>query len=134
MDIPWGITLSAKLTLATPTPFNDIACYGATFPTGSGCTPIAATPGGNGKFLLGGKVFGYRDIDFQATKNFDLGYGMKLYGRFDLLNAFNFKNYTDVLTNWGSNGVLNSNPVMYNPTGNITFVPRTIKFTIGMKF
>ncbi|MFC5527658.1 TonB-dependent receptor domain-containing protein [Rhodanobacter ginsengisoli] len=134
IDIPWGITLSAKLTLATPIPHNDIACYGATYPTGSACTPIAATPGGNGKFLLGGKVFGYRDVDFQATKDFDIGYGMTLYGRFDLLNAFNFRNYTDVLVNWGSNGVLNSNPVVYNPTGNITFVPRTIKFTVGMKF
>jgi hypothetical protein len=25
-------------------------------------------------------------------------------------------------------------PIVYNPTGNITFVPRTIKFEIGMKF
>jgi outer membrane receptor for ferrienterochelin and colicin len=134
IDIPWGITLSAKLTLATPIPFNGIACYGATFANGSGCTPAAATPGGNGKFLVGGKVFGYRDVDFQATKDFDLGHGMTIYGRFDLLNAFNFRNYTDVLVNWGSGGVPNTNPAMYNPTGNITFVPRTIKFTVGMKF
>jgi outer membrane receptor protein involved in Fe transport len=134
IDVPWGITLSAKLTLATPTPFNGIACYGATFPNGSGCIPAAATPGGNGKFLVGGKVFGYRDVDFQATKNFDIGHGMVIYGRFDLLNAFNFRNYTDVLVNWGANGVANPDPAMYNPTGNITFVPRTIKFTVGMKF
>ena len=133
IDIPWGITLSAKLTLATPIPVNDIACYGATFPNGSGCTPIAATPGGNGKFLVGGKVFGYRDVDFQATKDFDFG-GIRLYGRFDLLNAFNFRNYKDTLVNWGSNGVRNNNPAIYNPTGNIAFVPRTIKFTVGMKF
>lgn len=134
IDVPWGITLSAKLTLATPLPFNGIACYGVTYPNGSGCTPMAATPGGNGKFLVGGKVFGYRDIDFQATKDFDLGHGLKLYGRFDVLNVFNFRNYTDVLVNWGSNGVANPNPAMYNPTGNITFVPRTLKLTIGMKF
>ncbi|MEO9079071.1 MAG: hypothetical protein ABI268_07125, partial [Rhodanobacter sp.] len=134
MDIPWGITLSAKLTLATPTPYNDLACFGASYPTGSGCTPIGATPPGNGKFLLGGKIFGYRDVDFQATKDFDLGHGLTLYGRFDLLNAFNFKNYTDYLANWGSNGVANPSPLVVNTTGNITFVPRTIKFTVGMKF
>lgn len=134
IDIPWGITLSAKLTLATPTPYNGIACYGVTYPNGSGCTPMAAIPGGNGKFLIGGKAFGYRDIDFQATKDFDLGHGLKLYGRFDVLNVFNFRNYSDVLVNWGSNGVANPNPAMYNPTGNITFVPRTLKLTVGMKF
>ena len=79
-------------------------------------------------------MFGYRDVDCHATKDFDLGHGIKLYGRFDLLNAFNFRNYTDILVNWGSKGVPNDNPAMYNPTGNITFVPRTIKFTVGMKF
>jgi outer membrane receptor protein involved in Fe transport len=134
VDVPWGITLSAKLTLATPIPGNSIACYGATFATGSGCTPIAGTPAGTGKFIVGGKVFGYRDVDFQATKDFDFGNGITLYGRFDLLNAFNWKNYSDLLYDFGSNGVLNHPFVMYNPTGNITFVPRTIKFTVGMKF
>ncbi|MHB1272414.1 MAG: TonB-dependent receptor [Rhodanobacter sp.] len=134
IDIPWGITVSAKLTLATPIPGNTIACYGATYSTGSGCTPIAGTPGGNGRFLIGGKIFGYRDVDFQATKDFDIGDGFKLYGRFDVLNVFNFKNSSDLNYNFGSNGVLNHPFVSYNPTGNITFVPRTVRFTIGMKF
>ena len=134
MDIPWGITVSAKLTLATPIPGNTIACYGATYPTGSACTPIAGTPAGNGRFLIGGKIFGYRDVDFQATKDFDVGHGLKLYARFDLLNVFNFKNTTDLIYNFGSNGVLNHPFVAYNPTGNITFVPRTFKLTMGMKF
>uniref|UniRef100_UPI002620AD9F TonB-dependent receptor domain-containing protein n=1 Tax=Oleiagrimonas sp. TaxID=2010330 RepID=UPI002620AD9F len=107
LDIPWGITISAKLTLATPIPGNQIACYGATYATGSGCTPIAGTPAGNGRFLVGGKIFGYRDVDFQATKDFDMGHGVKLYGRFDVLNVFNFRNYSDYLYNFGSNGVLN---------------------------
>jgi outer membrane receptor protein involved in Fe transport len=133
MDIPWGITVSAKLTLATPLPINDIACYGATFATGSGCTPIAGTPRG-AKFLIGGKIFGYRTLDFQATKDFSIGHGMTMYARFDLLNALNFNNYSDYLTNYGSNGVLNHPFVTYNPTGNINYVPRTIKFTVGMKF
>ena len=134
LDIPWGITISAKLTLATPIPGNQLACYGATYSTGSGCTPIAGTPGGNGRFLIGGKIFGYRDVDFQATKDFDIGHGLKLYGRFDVLNVFNFRNYSDLIYNFGSNGVLNRNFVSYNPTGNISFVPRTVRLTVGMKF
>ena len=77
-------------------------------------------------------MFGYRDVDFQATKNFDLGHGLTLYGRFDVLNVFNFRNYTDLLYTTGANpGQLTS---VYNPIGAITFVPRTFKFEIGMKF
>ena len=57
-----------------------------------------------------------------------------LYGRFDVLNVFNFKNTTDLIYNFGSNGVLNHPFVAYNPTGNISFVPRTVRLTVGMKF
>ncbi|CAM5292598.1 TonB-dependent receptor [Rhodanobacter lindaniclasticus] len=135
MDGPWGITLSAKLTLATPIPFNGFACYSGTsgqlFPSGSRCTPYGTEPQGNGKFLLGGKIFGYRSIDFQATKHFDV-HGLDFYGRFDLMNAFNFKNLIDL--RFPNNTIGTLSPVTYNPTGNITFVPRTIKFEIGMKF
>ena len=134
IDGPWGITYASKLTLATPIPVNDFECLSATFPTGSHCTPIAGTPHGQ-PFGFGGNIFGYRDIDFQATKDFDLTRGMVLYVRFDILNAFNFKNYSDTLRNFSSNGVPNTvNPVLYNPTGNITGVPRTFKITMGFRF
>ncbi len=133
IDGPWGITMSAKLTLATPIPGNTSQCYSPyVFSTGSNCTPIAGTPSGNGKFLIGGKVFGYRDVDFQATKNFDLGHGLTLYGRFDVLNVFNFKNYSDLIYTAGSQPYQLT--TRYNPIGDITFVPRTFKFEVGMKF
>jgi outer membrane receptor for ferrienterochelin and colicin len=135
IDGPWGITLSAKLTLATPIPYNGFTCYpgdsGQLFPNGSRCTAYGAEPQGNGKFLLGGKIFGYRDVDFQATKHFDV-HGLDFYGRFDLLNVFNFNNYSDLVFANSTIGTLS--PVTYNTTGNITFVPRTIKFEVGMKF
>ena len=134
-DGPWGITLSAKLTLATPIPYNGFTCYsgdsGQFFPNGSRCTAYGAEPQGNGKFLIGGKIFGYRDVDFQATKHFDV-HGLDFYGRFDLLNVFNFKNYSDL--QFANSTIGSLSPIVYNPTGNITFVPRTIKFEIGMKF
>ena len=137
---PWGIVLGAKLTLATPTPINTNACYfpnsqypnGVTFPNGSYCHAAAATPPGQGRFLVGGKIWGFRDVDFQATKNFDLGRGITLYGRFDLINAFNFHNLTDYsLSTAGGPG---GETATYNPNGNITYYPRTIKFEIGARF
>jgi hypothetical protein len=53
--------------------------------------------------------------------------------RFDLLNAFNYKNYSDYTANWGSNGVFNPF-VIYNTTGNITGVPRTFKLSAGFRW
>ena len=139
VDGPWGMLYSAKLTLATPLPDDNLACPGGNgapnvpFPTGSLCTPISATPGGQ-SFITGGKVFGYRSVDLQVTKNFDLTAGLSAYLRVDALNVFNYKNYTDYIENWGSNGVLNSRPVSYNTNGNIDGVPRTLKFSLGFRW
>lgn len=128
MDGPWGTVLSAKLTLATPLPYNGIFCDASNLQAnGSICSAYSATPSAS-KFLVGGKIWGYRDIDLQATKNFDLGNGLTLYGRFDVLNLFNWNNYSDYLTPAGTR------MVTYNPIGNISFVPRTVKFEVGLKF
>jgi hypothetical protein len=113
------------LTLATPIPVNDLACIGLTYPTGSGCTPISVTPK---------NFFGYRALDLQVTKNFDIANYASVYVRFDGLNVFNFHNYADTLLSFGGNGVANPNPVVYNYTGNINGVPRTLKLTVGAKF
>ncbi len=143
LDGPWGLVFGAKLTLATPLPWNGIACYGPnsayakagnqaiTFPNGSYCQAAAATPPG-GRFLVGGKIWGYRDVDFQVTKNFDLPYGVTLYARLDLLNAFNFKNYVGYRVD--SSGPPGDVQVTYNPTGAITYAPRTVKFELGVRF
>jgi len=150
MDGPWGFVLGAKLTLATPIPDINQACFGAT-PTnvdsggiaGSGCRAAAVAPPGNGRFLIGGKIFGYRDLDFQATKNFKIYGNLNAYVRFDLINAFNFNNYTAYLEKWGSNGVMNRQPVVYATTGTydatgipptITGYPRTVKLSMGISF
>ena len=125
---PWGTTIAGKVSLATPTPKNDVACYladGTFFPTGSKCTPAAGTPG---------DTLGYSSVDLQLTKNIEFGDRTSLYVRFDLLNAFNAENFSDYLLSWGANGVANPNPVRYNEIGNITGVPRTFKASLGMKF
>ncbi len=141
LDGPWGFVLGAKLTLATPIPDLNLACYGAPRPyqdegsfNGNGCRSVSITPPATGRFLIGGKAFGYRDIDFQATKNFKIWGNLNAYARLDLINAFNWNNYTSYIENWGVNGVMNKTPVIYNPTGDITGYPRTLKFTMGMSF
>ncbi|HEY4144672.1 TonB-dependent receptor [Pinirhizobacter sp.] len=136
IDGPWGFSFSAKLTLATPTPYNAIANYGAIGPNGEAGIPTTFIPRGGSKFLVGGNIWGYRDIDFQATKDFKIWGDVSAYMRFDILNVFNWKNFDDaaVLTSFGSSGTLPTNPVAYDKHGNITFVPRTAKFTVGVKF
>ena len=122
---PWGFVVAAKVTVASPIPVNDLACFGVTYPTGSNCTPIAGTPK---------NFFGYRELDFQVTKNFEIAHYGTVYVRLDGLNVFNFHNFADTNKNWGKNGVPNSDPVVYNMVGNINGVPRTLKLMVGAKF
>ena len=125
VGIPWGFIFAGKLTLATPTPVNDLACFGQTYPTGSGCTPIAAVPK---------TFFGYRAVDVQVTKNFEIAGRATVYVRLDGLNVFNYENFSTTNNTWGANGIPNSNPVVFNKIGNITGVPRTFKLMVGAKF
>ena len=130
--------------LATPTPHNDLACGilpdGTHYPTGSNCTPIAGTVGGSysgtdtnpataSHFLLGGKIFGYRQIDFAINKDFDLTHGMSAYIRADFLNVFNYHNYSDYFTYYGAggSGVYAPNPVAYQKFGNISSTRRNAR-------
>jgi outer membrane receptor protein involved in Fe transport len=134
VDGPWGITLSAKLTLATPLPYNGVLGLGNgyTYPQyGEGSRPISGTVAGS-KFLVGGKIWGYRDIDIQATKDFVISENdqTKFYIRFDVLNVFNWKNFVDYNATLSADGL----SADYNRTGNISFVPRTARFTAGFKF
>ena len=121
MDGFWGITFGGKLVLATPEyGYSGVCGPDPTDPNLSACPPHAGKPD---------STFGYKSVDLQATKEFELG-GIQLYGRLDLLNAFNWKNY-DGLIYTVTDGNLD---VRYNNAGNITGVPRTVKFEVGMRF
>ncbi|MBD8872684.1 TonB-dependent receptor [Rhodanobacter sp. DHB23] len=138
---PWDIMLGAKLILSTPIPSNTIcgvADYGtdecgAQMVDGqwANAWPVTGVPSGGGHFLFGGPIFGYREVDLQATKNVDLGHGFTLQVRADALNVFNFHNYADVVGAYGSNGQY---APYYNTVGNIYGVPRTFKLTADVKF
>ena len=54
---------------------------------------------------------------------------MSLYVRFDVLNALNYKNLSDISTTYPT-----FYPLAYITNGNITGVPRTIKLSMGFKW
>ena len=125
---PWGMTIGSKLTLASPIPDADIACYlpaNTYFATGSSCTPVSIAPR---------NFFGYRALDLQLSKDFALPGSATMYVRIDALNVFNWYNYSDYTTNYGSSGVLPANAVTYNTTGNIIGTTRMFKATLGVRF
>ena len=51
-----------------------------------------------------------------------------------MLNLFNWYNFVDYNTNYGSTGAIPANAVTYNTTGNIIGVPRTFKAQVGLRF
>jgi hypothetical protein len=140
LDGPWGFVFGGKLTLSTPVPDIALAGFGAT-PTnqddgatnGAGARAVAVTPPGNGRFLFGGKIYGYRDLDLQATKHFKPYGTLSGYVRIDLINVFNWENPVGYIENFGTGGVYDPR-VRYNPIGDITGYPRTLRATQGVSF
>ena len=126
---PWGTTVAAKLTLAGSIPFAVTVCgnlpNGEYYATGSSCQPMALQPK---------NFFGYRQLDLQLTKDFDLPGGVSTYLRVDALNVFNWYNYSDYNTNFPQTGVLPPDAVTYNRQGNILGTPRMFKATLGVRF
>jgi hypothetical protein len=126
---PWGLTVATKLAYSKPVPANDIGCWlvgsGQFFPTGSSCTPVAGAPP---------DTLGYRSVDLQVSKSFEIAGTSSLYVRLDMLNVFNNDNFQDYQKSWGQNGVPNTEPVTFLRTGNIIGVPRTFKMSLGFRF
>ena len=125
---PWGTTMGAKLTLASPIPDAVTVCNlppNTYFATGSSCQPMALAPK---------NFFGYREFDLQLSKDFELPGGVTTYVRVDALNVFNWYNYSDYNTNLPSTGVLPANAVTYNQQGNLFGTPRMFKATLGVRF
>jgi outer membrane receptor protein involved in Fe transport len=122
---PWGLTFAAKLTWATPIPRNITSCLQApaVFPNGAPCTEFAYEIGSDE---------GYKSLDLQVTKDFDIRDFAAFYLRFDILNATNEENLVDYIDINGPNGLIAGGSL--NPAGNITGFPRTIRGSFGVKF
>ena len=121
---PWGITVASKFTWATPLPRNAVGCLSDpnTFPSGAPCTAIAYDIGGTG----------YQSLDLQITKNFEWQDFANFYVRLDALNLLNHENLVDYLDESGPNGLIFTG--RFNPVGNITGVPRTLRASFGIRF
>lgn len=134
LDGFWGITFGAKIVLETPEARNNISCWGQQNPDGSTCTPVGFRVPATGSFLVGGDIWGYRTVDFQATKEFRFGDRVAMTARVNLLNAFNFKNYTSFnYDSFGSGGIYDPQ-ISVNRYGDIRYVPRTLTVEVGLKF
>jgi len=133
IDGPWDTTFGVKVVLETPRPLNEIRDWGNRPPDGSFGQPFAYDPPGTGSFLIGGDIWGYRTVDFQATKEFRFG-DYAFSARLNLLNAFDYENFSTFnLISPGSGGVLD--PVVeVNEFGETFYVPRTLSFEVGFRF
>jgi outer membrane receptor protein involved in Fe transport len=133
VDGPWGTVFGVKVVLETPRSMNEVRDYGARPADGSFSQPIAVEQPATGSFLIGGDIWGYRTVDFQATKDFQLG-DFAVSARVNLLNAFNFENYTTFnILSVGSDGRLDPQ-LEVNEFGDILYVPRTLSFEVSVDF
>ena len=122
-DAIWGITISGKLTLASPTPKEAVNCHNAA--DFDHCFFDPFTPHGN---------IGYKQLDLAVQKEWDTGHSVKFRIRGDLLNAFNWRNYTDYDT-WRGEPLPKFNPTFGQRNGDGTDYPtRMFKLTAGLSW
>ena len=106
-DLPWGIITSAKLTLATPRVIRDFNC------STSGC--VADTI----------EKQSFRQFDMSIGKSFPFGSGYTVGVRLDVINVFDYRNYSDYNVDWGTR---TARP---NEAGNLDGPPRTVKIGLN---
>ncbi len=121
VDGPWGTTLSGKATYSSPVAKEGLNCSAIGF---DDCFFDPFTPAG---------TFGIRQVDLAATKNFEVGKGIGLRVRADILNIFNTYNWTDYDTWHGGPTDPNANFGNRNGKG-ISTPTRTLKLSIGASF
>ena len=97
VDIPWEITMSAKLQLATPRYYPINNCFNA--PNDSFCYPDPIKPD---------NTLGFKQFDLALQKQFTFmdDFGIRL--RADVLNVFNWSNVDRREENIGQFGVPNA--------------------------
>ncbi len=121
-DLFWDMTFSGKLTLASPNPKDSVNCHDTT--SFDNCFFDNFVPDG---------TIGFKQLDLALRKSIPLGSSVKLWVRGDLLNVFDWHNWTDYDT-WRG-GPTDTNANFGNQNGfNISGVPRTFKLSLGLDF
>jgi len=109
-DLPWGMSVSGKLTLASKIKRWDID---GTAAFGGYERPHSWEPDGS---------LGFKQFDMSLTKTWDTGTDLKLKVRADVLNVFNW-------TNWGGYGINWENDTISSWD---QFQTRTFKLSFGL--
>jgi outer membrane receptor for ferrienterochelin and colicin len=119
----WGMTASAKLTLASPPGNDGLNCF-------EGVDPGACDRVGRfDTYYFSGQKF--RQLDLALQKEWDTGTDLKLRVRGDVFNVTNERNYTDFGDFKGTGGV--QNPTFGQRTGDGIIMPtRTFKLSFGL--
>ncbi|NEK65454.1 MAG: hypothetical protein G3W67_24190, partial [Xanthomonas perforans] len=89
----WGISGSAKLTLATVPPRNEAISYDQYGGPSSDNIRVVSVDAPGGKFIAGGDIFGTRQLDLSLSKDMHITDAVTVQVRGDLINALNFRNY-----------------------------------------
>ena len=131
----WDLIFSSKLIVASPMPISSVNRLLS--PANGTCTPITGqancgdlrayydtvTPEGS---------IGFKQLDLAMEKRWNTGTDLNYKVRFDLINAFNWRNWTSFNTNFGPAGGP-PNPTVGQRNGNsILFPTRTFKLSFGL--
>ncbi|HZX76449.1 TonB-dependent receptor [Lysobacter sp.] len=119
-DGPWGLTLSAKLTVTSQPPRYFTNCVNVD--RADNCFIDQYEPDG---------TWGYRQFDIAAMKEFDTGAGFRMWVRGDVLNVFDWANYNSYEDFPG--GFNNPNPRFGIPLAQ-ALPTRTFKLSLGFNF
>ena len=130
----WDLIFSSKLILATPKPLSSINRLNS--PAPNTCAPITGVASCNDLRAYHDPVtpdgtLGFKQLDLAVEKRWDTGTDLTFKVRADLLNAFNWRNWTSFNTNWGPAGGP-MNPTVGSRNGNAILDPtRTFKLSFG---
>ncbi len=117
-EAPWGITLSGKLSLASPSPRQGTNCLAGW----DDCIIDYYTPEGS---------IGFKQFDLAAQRTWQAGDRLSFYVRGDVLNVFDSVNY-DGRDDWfGAPG--EPNPNLGRPTSQL-LPTRTFKLSMGFNW
>lgn len=118
-DGPWGITWSGKLTLESMKPRIGENCLLG----GNLCRWDSYRPDG---------TLGFKQFDLAATRAWDTGTDLGFYVRADLLNVFNWRNWTSYNDWWGD--VNGPNPDRGSRNLDIAMPTRSFKLSFGINW
>ena len=133
LDLPWDMQVAGKLSLASPrTGYDFYWCWQG--PNVPGCSPYNQYGGALAGIaaLTPHKLIGYKDLDLQLTKNFTFLDRISAYARVDVINVFNWHNYSLLRFTNGADGL--PSRAYYDKNSAIIGSPFTIRLSAGVRF